>query len=119
MSGDEDVLCLELIQFLASRGARKFLLASNNKSPSGYKSLTLKRLKNKSVTISESFYDPSTPKGAEDLLKEATVLGPVSGIYHISTVSILNLNIISMNITNNIKICKKKNRPQKPAYYNR
>ncbi|VVC46315.1 Hypothetical protein CINCED_3A018656 [Cinara cedri] len=84
ISGDEEVLSLELVQFLASRGARKFVLASKNKSLSGYKSLTLKRLKNKNVTVSESLYDPSTPNGAENLLREATVLGSISGIYHIS-----------------------------------
>lgn len=84
-------MILELIQFLAFRGARNFVVASENKSPSGYKNLTLKRLKNKNVTVVVSLCDPSTAKGAEDLLKEAIALGSVSGIYHISTVSILYL----------------------------
>ncbi|XP_022181593.1 fatty acid synthase-like [Myzus persicae] len=87
VSGDEDSLNLELIQHLAHRGARKFVLVSkmNNKPQSGYKTLTLRRLKNKNVTVVVSFSDPSTVKGAEDVLREAVALGTVCGIYHITT----------------------------------
>jgi len=78
-----------LIQHLAHRGARKFVLVSklNNKPQSGFKTLTLRRLKNKNVTVVLSFSDPSTVRGAEDVLREAIALGTVSGIYHITTVS--------------------------------
>ncbi|XP_025202473.1 fatty acid synthase-like [Melanaphis sacchari] len=87
VSGDEDSLSLELIQHLAHRGARKFVLVSkmNNKPQSGYKTLTLKRLKNKNVNVILSFADPSTVKGAEDVLKEAVSLGTVCGIFYITT----------------------------------
>lgn len=85
--GDEDSLSFELIQYLASRGAHNFILVSKNKLLSGYQSLVLRRLKNKNVKIVISISDPLTVKGAEDLLREAILLGPVSGIYHISTVS--------------------------------
>lgn len=87
VSGDEDSLSLELIQHLAQRGARKFVLVSklNNKPQSGYKTLTLRRLKNKNVTVVLSFADPSTVRGAEDVLREAVALGTVCGIYHITT----------------------------------
>jgi fatty acid synthase len=86
--GDEESLSLELIQFLANRGARKFVLVSkmNKKPSSGYKNLTLRRLKNKNITVVVSLADPSTVKGAEDVLREAITLGPVGGIYYISTV---------------------------------
>nr|WJN62148.1 fatty acid synthase 1 [Rhopalosiphum padi] len=87
VSGDEDSLSLELIQHLAYRGARKFVLVSkmNNKPQSGYKTLTLRRLKNKNVTVVLSFADPSTVRGAEDVLREAVALGTVCGIYYITT----------------------------------
>lgn len=89
IAGDEDSLNLELIQHLAHRGARKFVLVSkiNNKPQSGYKTLTLRRLKNKNVTVVVSFADPSTVRGAEEVLREAVALGTVCGIYHITTVS--------------------------------
>lgn len=84
----------ELVQHLASRGARKFVLVSKNKSASDYKTLVLKRLKNKNINVVVSLSDPSTAKGAEDLFREALILGPVSGIFHISTVSIFNMFFI-------------------------
>lgn len=86
--GDEESLSLELIQFLALRGARKFVLVStlNKKSSSGYRNLTLRRLKNKNIHVVLSLADPSTVRGAEDVLREAITLGPVGGIYYISTV---------------------------------
>lgn len=89
VAGNEDSLSLELIQHLAHRGARKFVLVSkvDNKTQSGYKTLTLRRLKNKNVTVVVSYADPSTVRGAEDVLREAVALGTVSGIYHITTVS--------------------------------
>jgi len=59
----------------------------NNKPQSGYKTLTLRRLKNKNVTVVVSFADPSTVRGAEEVLREAVTLGTVCGIYHITTVS--------------------------------
>lgn len=89
--GDEDAFSLELIQYLAHRGARKFILVTKNRQPSGYKTLVLKRLNNKNVTVVVSLADLSTVKGAEDVLNEAANLGPVSGIYHISTVSTFNV----------------------------
>jgi len=49
-------------------------------------------LKNKNVTVVLSFADPSTVRGAEDVLREAVALGTVCGIYLITTVSIF-LNI--------------------------
>lgn len=73
---------------MASRGGRKFVLVSKIKTFSGYKTLVLRRLKSKNVTVVISLADPSTVKGAEDVLREAIALGPVSSIYHISTVSI-------------------------------
>jgi len=86
--GDNVSLSSELIQHLSSRGARKFVLVSKNKSLSGYQTIVFNRLKNKNVTIVVSLSDPSTVKGAEDIFREALVLGPISGIYYISTVSI-------------------------------
>lgn len=82
-------MCSELVQHLASRGARKFVLVSKNKSD--YNTLVLKRLKNKNVTVVVSLSDPSTAKGAENLFREALILGPISGIYYISTVSIFDM----------------------------
>lgn len=94
-SGDEDVFAVELVQHLARRGARKFVLASKNKSPSGYETLALKRLKDRNVTVVVSFADPSTAKGVEHLLNEALALGPVCGVYHISTVSVFKKTLFS------------------------
>lgn len=93
VTGDENNLSLELIQHLAYRGARKFLLVSknDNKLQSGFKTLVLRRLKNKNVTVIESIADLSTARGAEHILREAVALGPVSGIFYISTVSILKM----------------------------
>lgn len=86
-------MSLELIQHLAYRGARKFILVSKYRQPSGYKTLVLKRLKNKNVTVVVSLADPSTVKGTEDILNEAVNLGPVNGIYHISTVIAFKLSL--------------------------
>ncbi|XP_050421854.1 fatty acid synthase-like [Adelges cooleyi] len=84
ISGDDDSLSLELIQYLASRGARKFVLVSKSKSSSGFKNLVLRRLKSKNVTVATTVADPSIVKGAEDVFREALALGPVGGIYQIS-----------------------------------
>lgn len=59
---------------------------SKNKSLSGYINLVLKRLKNKNVSVVISLGDPSTVKGTEDIFREALILGPISGIYYLSTV---------------------------------
>lgn len=85
-------MSLELIQHLANRGARKFVLVSKTvkKPESGFKTLVLGRLKNKNVAVIESVADLSTARGAENILREATALGPVSGIFYISTVSVKN-----------------------------
>lgn len=82
-------MSLELIQHLANRGVRKFVLVSKTikKPASGFKTLVLNRLKNKNVTVIESVADLSTANGAENVLSEAVALGPVSGIFYISTVS--------------------------------
>lgn len=86
-SGDDISLSTELIQHLASRGARKFVLVTKNKLLSGYQTIVFNRLKNKKVSIVVSISDPLTVKGAEDIFREALVLGPISGIFFISTVS--------------------------------
>jgi fatty acid synthase, animal type len=107
-TGDEDSLSLELIQHLAHRGARKFVLVSkmNNKPQSGYKTLTLRRLKNKNVTVVLSFADPSTVSGAEDVLREAVALGTVCGIYYITTVSTY-FEFVNVTIKNSLVIKSK------------
>ncbi|XP_050542991.1 fatty acid synthase-like [Daktulosphaira vitifoliae] len=84
ISGDDDALSLELIQHLASRSARKFVLVTKNKVQSGFKTLVLRRLKNKGVNVVMSSADLSTVKGVEEALKEALQLGPVCGFYHLS-----------------------------------
>lgn len=86
--GDDVSFSSELIQHLASRGARKFVLVSKNKSLSGYQTIVFNRLKNKNVTIVVSLSDPSTVKGVEDIFREALMLGPICGIFYLSTVSI-------------------------------
>lgn len=87
----------ELVQHLANRGARKFILVSKSKLSSDYNTLVLKRLKNKNVTVVVSLADPSTAKGAEDLFREALIIGPISGIYHISSVSIFDMFLSSFS----------------------
>lgn len=74
---------------------------SKNKSPFGYKTLVLNRLKKKNVTVIVSFADPTTVKGVEDILNEALALGPVCGVYHISTVSIFEIFFVSKFILAN------------------
>lgn len=90
VTGEENNLSLELIQHLAHRGARKFVLVSKTvkKTISGFKTLVLGRLKNKNVTVIESIADLSTARGAENILREAITLGPIGGIFYISTVSV-------------------------------
>lgn len=109
-------MSLELIQYLACRGARKFVLVTKNSQPSGYKALVLKRLNNKNVTVVISLADPSTVKGAEDVLNEAANLGPISGVYHISTVGTLNDFFVTYSAQVNYLY---KNRLQKQIFCNR
>ncbi|KAK6634166.1 hypothetical protein RUM44_004774 [Polyplax serrata] len=77
---------MELCNWLIDRGAKKIVLTSRSGVRNGYQSLSIRRWTEKGVEIVVSTFDASTPKGAEDLLKQATKLGPVDAIFNLAAV---------------------------------
>ncbi|GAB0090084.1 Fatty acid synthase [Sergentomyia squamirostris] len=77
---------LEIINWFVSRGARKIIATSRSGIKTGYQSLMIRRWREQGVHVLVDTNDATTQKGAEQLLKEATKLGPVGGIFNLATV---------------------------------
>lgn len=80
---------MELCNWLIDRGAKKIVLTSRSGVRSGYQSICIRRWIDKGVRVLISTADVTTQKGAEELLKEASKLGPVDAIYNLAAVSYL------------------------------
>ena len=79
---------LELAEWMTIRGCRKLVLVSRSGATSAYQHLSLKRLRRKigvkNVVISKA--DVTTMAGAQQLIKEASALGPVGGVFNLAMV---------------------------------
>ncbi|XP_049809979.1 fatty acid synthase isoform X1 [Schistocerca nitens] len=77
---------LELTNWLISRGATNIVLTSRSGIRTGYQSLCIRRWREAGIVVHISTADFSKEKGAEQLIKEATKLGPVGGIFNLAAV---------------------------------
>ncbi|KAG5674367.1 hypothetical protein PVAND_004341 [Polypedilum vanderplanki] len=77
---------LELSNWLVTRGAKKIILTSRSGVKTGYQSLMIRRWTEKGVQVVIDTNDVTTLKGAQKLLKEASKLGTVGGIFNLAAV---------------------------------
>ncbi|KAK4877606.1 hypothetical protein RN001_010112 [Aquatica leii] len=77
---------LELANWLIFRGATKIVLTSRSGVKTGYQSLCVRRWRAKGINVLISTTDATSEQGAIKLLKEATTLGPVGGIFNLAAV---------------------------------
>lgn len=78
---------LELAEWMIIRGCRKLVLVSRSGPRTPYQHLSIKRLRKKignSLLISKA--DVTTMTGAQQLIKEASSLGPVGGLFNLAMV---------------------------------
>lgn len=77
---------LELANWLVQRGARNIVLTSRSGVKTGYQSLNIRRWTESGVKVLVSTADCTTEKGSERLMKEASKLAPVGGIFNLAAV---------------------------------
>lgn len=77
---------LELANWLILRGATNIVLTSRSGVRTGYQSLCIRRWREMGVTVIVSTADVTNEKGAQQLIKEASKLGPVGGIFNLAVV---------------------------------
>lgn len=82
---------MELATWLITRGAKKLVLTSRSGVKTGYQSLCIRRWKESDATVRVSTADVTFAEGADQLIKEASSLGPVGGIFNLAVVSISSL----------------------------
>lgn len=93
---------LELVDWLITRGARLFVLASVQINGSGYQKLRLKLWENYGVkVIIQEKIDLSKREIIEFLFKQARSLGPVDGVFDLRR-TIIPYNIESTNLTTHL-----------------
>jgi fatty acid synthase len=80
---------LELANWLILRGATNIVLTSRSGIKTGYQSLCTRRWREIGVTVVVSTADATSEKGAQQLIKEASKLGPVGGIFNLAVVSFI------------------------------
>lgn len=77
---------LELANWLVTRGAKNIILTSRSGIKTGYQSLMIRRWTEKGVKVVIDTNDVTTLKGAQKLLKDASKIGPVGGIFNLAAV---------------------------------
>lgn len=79
---------LELADWMTIRGCRKLVLVSRSGPRTAYQHLSIKRLTRKigSKNLLLSKADVTTLAGAQQLIKEASSLGPVGGVFNLAMV---------------------------------
>ncbi|PSN28987.1 Fatty acid synthase [Blattella germanica] len=77
---------LELANWLITRGATNIVLTSRSGIRTGYQSLCVRRWREMGINVFVSTADATDEKGAQQLIKEATKLGPVGGIFNLAVV---------------------------------
>ncbi|XP_075224694.1 fatty acid synthase-like [Lycorma delicatula] len=77
---------LELANWMIQRGAKKIVLTSRTGIRTGYQSLCTRRWQENKIQVFVSTANVTTVKGAEQLIREASKLGPVGGIFNLAVV---------------------------------
>ncbi|KAJ3653406.1 hypothetical protein Zmor_012660 [Zophobas morio] len=77
---------LELSDWLVLRGARKLVLSSRSGIQTGYHQQRIHIWTTYGVEVKISVRDVTTERGCEDLINEATELGPVDAIFNLAVV---------------------------------
>lgn len=77
---------LELANWMVQRGARHLILTSRSGVKTGYQALMISRWTNAGVQVIVDKNDVTTKDGAMNLLKAASKLGPVGGIFNLAAV---------------------------------
>ncbi|KAK5638956.1 hypothetical protein RI129_013251 [Pyrocoelia pectoralis] len=77
-------LGLELVDWMILRGARKLVLVSRNGVRNGYAASRIKLWKNYQTSINVSTEDVSSEEGCIALLKNASKLAPIAGIFNLA-----------------------------------
>lgn len=78
---------LELAQWLTERGARKLVLTSRSGIRNGYQAKQVREWQGQDVEVLVSTNDVGTVEETEQLIAEASQLGPVGGIFHLAMVT--------------------------------
>lgn len=84
--GDFDRTAVELIYWLASRGATKIAFATHDNISKGYQSFNIQQWAANHVELSFFNYDCTNESGTYNLLQKANSLGPISGIFYLEQV---------------------------------
>lgn len=84
-------LGLEVAYWMAIRGARKLVLVSRSGIKNEYQYVFVKRIENavkncETVRVEISTSDPTSMKGAEQLIMDSEKIGPIGGLFHFATV---------------------------------
>ena len=77
---------LELAQWLVSRGATKIFLTSRTGVSNGYQARKIRRWLSSGIDVKVLKLDVSDMEQAEALIAEATVIGPVGGVFNLAMV---------------------------------
>ncbi|KAM8947762.1 fatty acid synthase isoform 2-T2 [Pelodytes ibericus] len=77
---------LELAQWLIERGAKNLVLTSRSGVRNGYQAKQIESWKENGITIITSTKDVGSVEGTQQLLEEASQLGPVGGIFNLAMV---------------------------------
>lgn len=77
---------LEVVQWLAGKGARQIVISSRRGLREPYQFYAIGRLKKKGVNIIMSSKDITTEDGCRQLITEAEAIGPVGGIFNAAVV---------------------------------
>ncbi|XP_063924547.1 fatty acid synthase-like [Zophobas morio] len=77
---------LELGDWLVLRGARKLVLTSRSGIQTGYQQQRIQIWTTYGIEVKISMKDVTTQRGCEDLINEATELGPVDAIFNLAVV---------------------------------
>ncbi|XP_063312266.1 fatty acid synthase [Pelobates fuscus] len=77
---------LELAQWLIERGAQKLVLTSRSGIRNGYQAKQIQSWKEMGIKVLVSTKDVGSIKGTQQLIEEASQLGPVGGIFNLAMV---------------------------------
>lgn len=77
---------LELAQWLTERGACKLVLTSRSGIRNGYQAKRVQEWRSQGVEVLVSTSDVATLRGTEQLISEASRMGPVGGVFHLAMV---------------------------------
>ncbi|XP_049273459.1 fatty acid synthase-like [Rhipicephalus sanguineus] len=77
---------LELADWMVLRGCRKLVLSARSGIRTGYQKLSLHRWQQAGCKVVVSKADSATENGARQVIEDATMLGPVGGIFNAEVV---------------------------------